>query len=165
MYNLCLDNYKMEHKKQMNIIIDIENEITKEIKSAQPKLKEVFIYLLNWFKDKNLSSNLNVIFVTKEYQRKLNNIYRNINKTTDVLSFPTDNENLFPNEEEDLGELYIDPILTKKQAKRHNVTFENELVRLVIHGFLHLIGYDHLTTRERDEMFYIQEEIIEKFYE
>ena len=148
----------------MNIIIDIEDDIVSEIETCETKLNEIFSYLLNWFKDEDLSSNLNLVFVTKEYQRELNKTYRNIDKTTDVLSFPADNENLFPNEEEDLGELYIDPILTKKQAERHEVTFENELVRLVIHGFLHLIGYDHLTAKERDEMFYIQEEIIEKFY-
>ena len=148
----------------MEIIFDLDDEIVSEIETYQKKLKDIFKYLINWFSDMDLPENLTLIFVTKEYQRELNKTYRNIDRTTDVLSFPADNENLFPNEEEELGELYIDPILAKKQAIRNNVTFENELVRLIIHGFLHLIGYDHITPKERDEMFYIQEEIIEKFY-
>ncbi len=148
----------------MDIIFDLEDDIVLELETYQEKLNDIFKYLINWFSDMDLSENLNLVFVTKEYQRELNKTYRNIDRTTDVLSFPADNDNLFPHEEEELGELYIDPFLTKKQAERHGVTFENELVRLVIHGFLHLIGYDHLTPKERDEMFLIQEEIIERFY-
>ena len=143
----------------MEIIIDIEDEVVSEIETCEEKLQEIFQYLLTWFKDRDLSENLNLVFVSKEYQRELNKTYRNIDKTTDVLSFPADNENLFPNEEMDMGELYIDPILTKKQAERHKVSFENELVRLVIHGFLHLLGYDHIKLKDFNKMLKEEEKI------
>jgi probable rRNA maturation factor len=74
--------------------------------------------------------------------RKLNREYRSKDKVTDVLSFAF-------NEADLLGEIYISIRRTEIQARRYNVTFDDEFLRLFIHGLLHLTGYDHILSQER----------------
>jgi probable rRNA maturation factor len=79
--------------------------------------------------------------------RLLNYQYRGIDRTTDVLSFPQEesislkNLNLMKNVI--LGDIVISVPKAKKQAKENGLTFYEEIKRLLIHGVLHLIGYDH----------------------
>ena len=124
-------------------------------------VKKIFNIIIDIIKKKNISKDytidkaLNIIFVDSNTIKNLNNNYRNINKVTDVLSFFYDDEelNLW-------GELCINPKQLKKQALRYEVSFEEELIRLITHGILHLLGYDHKTDKQRKEMFSLQEEII-----
>lgn len=68
--------------------------------------------------------------------KKLNKIYRHKNKVTDVLSFNLDDEKI-------LGEIVICLEQAKKQAKEKKISLQAELKLLVVHGTLHLLGYDH----------------------
>ena len=91
--------------------------------------------------------------------RKINNTYRNIDKETDVLSFP-----MFEKEEVDLirknrqksnveevlGDIVISIQKVKEQAIEYGHTFERELSYMVVHGFYHIIGYDHI--KEEDKL-------------
>jgi len=77
--------------------------------------------------------------------RKLNRRYRKIDRPTDVLSFPFGDPDL-------LGEVYISLQRAKIQAKRYGATYEEELKRLLIHGLLHLAGYDHHKKADREVM-------------
>jgi probable rRNA maturation factor len=77
--------------------------------------------------------------------RKLNRQYRKIDRATDVLSFPFGDPDL-------LGEIYISLQRAKIQAKRYGLTYNKELKRLLIHGLLHLIGYDHHKKAEKTAM-------------
>jgi len=77
--------------------------------------------------------------------RKLNRQYRKIDRATDVLSFPFGDPDL-------LGEIYISLQRAKIQAKRYGLTYNEELKRLLIHGLLHLIGYDHHKKSEKAAM-------------
>jgi probable rRNA maturation factor len=86
-----------------------------------------------------------LVFQSPEDQRALNLQWRKLDRTTDVLSFPYGEPELF-------GELYIDPVLAQEQAERFEHDMATELRRLVTHGTLHLCGYDHHTTSERKEM-------------
>ncbi|MDB5238725.1 MAG: hypothetical protein JWO00_60 [Candidatus Parcubacteria bacterium] len=95
-------------------------------------------------KDAALGSDykLNLIFTTPAKIRKLNKIYRNIDKPTDILSFPlSDTE----------GEIYISPTETRKEAKNFDRSYENFMAFLFIHGCVHLIGHDHGATMEHIE--------------
>ncbi|MEI6396769.1 MAG: rRNA maturation RNase YbeY [Candidatus Taylorbacteria bacterium] len=85
---------------------------------------------------------LSFSFTTPEKMRKLNLIYRDKNKATDILSFP-----LSKNE----GEIYISRSEAKKEAKKFARTPENFLEFLFLHGCVHLKGYDHGTKMERME--------------
>ena len=83
-------------------------------------------------------SSATVAFVSDKSIRKLNQQFRQIDKATDVLSFPAD-------EETNLGDIAISLDRAAVQAKDNGLTFENEIAQLILHGLLHLSGYDHET--------------------
>jgi probable rRNA maturation factor len=85
---------------------------------------------------------LSVLFVNSRRMKVLNTLYRGIPRDTDVLSFPLMDEGFRPDESA-LGDIVISVPRALKQAEEFEVTFYNELLRLLIHGLLHLIGYDH----------------------
>ena len=84
------------------------------------------------------NSELSVVFVDDEEMRKLNSDYRNINRTTDVLSFPQDGP-----DDSILGDVIISIDTAVRRSKLQNLRIEREIHRLMIHGILHLLGYDH----------------------
>ncbi len=95
--------------------------------------------------------------------KELNNLYRKINKTTDVLSFNQDIEN----PETDrfyLGDIVISLEQTKKQANEQNNSFKKEYVLLAVHGTLHLLGFDHCNKEEKKRMWELQEKIIDDVF-
>lgn len=76
--------------------------------------------------------------------RALNRLHRGVDRTTDVLSFPQFDGSPFPpGAELMLGDIVINLHKTGRQAKEYGVSFNEELKRLLIHGLLHLLGYDH----------------------
>jgi probable rRNA maturation factor len=79
-----------------------------------------------------------IAFVSDKNIRKLNQQFRRIDKATDVLSFPAE-------EETNLGDIAISVETAAAQAKDNGLTFENEIAQLILHGLLHLSGYDHET--------------------
>jgi len=99
---------------------------------------------------------VSIILTTPEEIRKTNQKYRNIDKETDVLSFP-----MFEKEEiekltgkfpEALGDIMISIGRVKEQAKEYGHSFERELSYMVVHGFYHLLGYDHMEEEEKRKM-------------
>ena len=82
---------------------------------------------------------LSLVITTPAHMRKLNLIYRNKNKPTDILSFPLSKTE---------GEMYICPSEARKEMKKFDRTYKNFLGFLFIHGCVHLIGYDHSATME-----------------
>lgn len=84
---------------------------------------------------------LSLAFVANGEIAKLNQKYRNQPKPTDVLSFPADN--IFSGRERLLGDVVISVDRAKEQAKAGGWTLNEEIDRLLIHGILHLLGYDH----------------------
>ncbi len=93
---------------------------------------------------------LNLIFINDSYMKKLNSKFRGKNKTTDVLSFPLGSD--LKGDSPFLGEVYVSFQQAKRQAKECGVSLPQELQRLVAHGVLHLLGYDHQTKKEASEM-------------
>lgn len=82
------------------------------------------------------------MFVGNRLMTSLNSLYRGVNRTTDVLSFPlVDGHPSGPHDI--LGDIVVCIPKTVSQAKKYNVPFYEELLRLLVHGLLHLIGYDH----------------------
>ncbi len=87
---------------------------------------------------------LTLILADSACLRRLNKRYRNIDKVTDVISFAMQEGQAPPVADANLGDIYISLPRTRRQAREYRVSFEEELKRLVIHGLLHLIGYDHI---------------------
>ena len=77
--------------------------------------------------------------------RKLNAEYRKIDRPTDVLSFCFEDDDF-------LGEIYISLQRAKVQAKKYMLTYDEEVIRLFVHGMFHLLGFDHLVENERTIM-------------
>lgn len=96
---------------------------------------------------------ISVAFVSEKEMKKLNKKYRGMNLVTDVLSF-----NL--NESESYGEIILNYEQAKRQAKTLKHSVSHELVFLLVHGLLHIFGYDHEKKIDAKRMFSIQERIV-----
>ena len=111
--------------------------------------------------EKACKSIFSIVFVDEETIQDLNRKYRNIDKVTDVLSFAfEDNAKIDYNSVRFLGEIYICIPRMRNQAKDYGHTEERELGFLVVHGLLHLLGYDHMTKEDEKKMFGLQELIL-----
>jgi probable rRNA maturation factor len=93
-----------------------------------------------------------VVFVSGREMRRLNRFYRGKDRTTDVLSFA-------PAEESSLGELVLCLPVLRRQCRMTGLTVRGELGYMIVHGVLHLLGFDHVRSRQKDEMFALQDEI------
>lgn len=109
---------------------------------------------------------MSIILTNKDKIQELNNTYRKINKTTDVLSFPMfekeELENIKLEIEEPLGDIVISIEQVENQAKEYGHSFERELAYMVVHGFYHLMGYDHIEPTDRKVMREKEENILTK---
>ncbi len=120
------------------------------------------------FKDVYVSIN----FVSDEEIQKLNREFRNIDKVTDVLSFPnlnkSSNEKLkkfskfadFDTNLLFLGDIVISKNVAKKQAREYGHSLKREVCFLALHGFLHLLGFDHIKEEEEKVMIKLQNKIL-----
>ena len=106
-------------------------------------------------------SEVNIIFVGLEEIHKINKTYRNVDRPTDVISFALeDTEDVTVYEERVLGDIYICLDKVHEQAKEYGHTEIREMAFLIVHGLLHLLGYDHMIKEEEKIMFGLQEEIL-----
>jgi len=97
--------------------------------------------------DQSKDSEICISFVDDETIRELNNSYRNINRATDVLSFLQDGPDFSI-----LGDIVISVNTAKRHAVRYENTYKFEINKLLVHGILHLLGYDHKKKRETNVM-------------
>ena len=86
-----------------------------------------------------------VVFVSDRSIRELNRRYRGKNLATDVLSFPTEAELFEVENGSHLGDVVISVERAAAQAKANGLSFSSEIEQLILHGLLHLCGYDHET--------------------
>jgi len=86
-----------------------------------------------------------VAFVSDRAMRELNRRWRGKRGTTDVLSFPSGQEEFEKGEGESLGDVVVSVEQAARQAAEHGLDFEGEVAQLILHGLLHLCGYDHET--------------------
>lgn len=138
--------------------------IVNESKHAAPRQ-----FIQNWVKSllaelnrkkiiskKETEKELTLVFLDKKAAQKINKEFRGKDYATDVLSFDSMEPTSF-------GELVLCPEVLKRQAKEHALTYQEELGYMLLHGILHLLGYDH-ETNEKDakEMFSLQDAVFEK---
>lgn len=144
-------------------IFPYKKTIEKMFEIAEQVLKENF-------KEVNLSIN----FVSEEKIKQLNKDFRNVDRVTDVLSFPNLNKKVdqalkeFEQEKDEYGILFLgDIIICKKvaykQAKEYGHSKKREVCFLALHGLLHLLGYDHIEKKDEEIMMKTANSILEKF--
>ena len=83
-----------------------------------------------------------IALISDRRMKELNNLFRDKNVTTDVLSFPHEPDEFDP-DKNNLGDVVISVEQAQKQASENGLTLEIEIKQLVLHGLLHLCGYDH----------------------
>lgn len=96
---------------------------------------------------------LTLIFTDSAHLRRLNRRFRSIDRVTDVISFAMmEGAGGEFSHQRDLGDIYISIPRARRQARDYHTTFEDELCRLVTHGLLHLLGYDHVKPHQACRM-------------
>ena len=93
------------------------------------------------------SQTFTIVLVSDPRIRRLNRDFRNQNKPTDVLSFPTGPDDLPHLDKPGIGDMIVSVETARRQAFARHHSLERELCVLVIHGLLHLLGYDHEVDR------------------
>ena len=146
----------------MSSNIEIFVQVDEEIKELET-VEKVLYSAIEKEKLENVSFNL--IIVNNEYIHELNKTYRHIDRPTDVITFALEDEDsiVLPNEDRILGDIYISIDKAKEQAKEYGHSLLRELSFLAVHGFYHLLGYDHGTEEEEKVMFAKQEEVLESY--
>lgn len=152
-------------------IVEINFLETKEKTELEDFVKQVVTTCFQEEKLENLNFYLSVTLTSKEQIHKLNKEYRNIDKPTDVLSFP-----MFEKEEIDkivqrqiknlveevLGDIVICIEKVEEQAQEYGHSFERELSYMLVHGFYHIMGYDHIEEEDKKIMRPKEENILAK---
>lgn len=122
-------------------MIEVNNLTSNKIDSK--RVKSIILETLAQ-ENKDIDKDISVAFINREEMKKINKKYRNIDNSTDVLSFEGD-DNIF-------GEI----IICEEEVQKNGENFNDELKRVLIHGTLHLLGYDH--EKDQGEMIKKQEE-------
>ncbi len=138
---------------------------TLELNSYPLDEEKIGMYLDLFSKELSLKGDYSVSFVSDDEIRELNFEYRGKNECTDILTFAFADTDPFPNPEGsvELGDIFISLASMKRNAEAFGVSEDEELRRLLLHGLLHLMGYDHKSNDfEKEEMLIKQEEILSR---
>ena len=142
------------------MILEISNR--QELFLPDQEMKEMFEEIIEkTLTSENREENFEVSLslVTPEEIKELNKQYRGKDRATDVLSFPV--EELFqPGEEKILGDIVISTEAVMEQAREYSHSVEREIAYLFLHGLLHLLGYDHLESEDKEKMRKVEKEIL-----
>ena len=111
--------------------------------------------------EKKIHGTVEVTIVGEKKIKALNLKYRGKDKVTDVLSFSWLEGGKMPGDF--LGQIFICYPQIVRQAEEYKVSVEEEFARMLVHGLLHLVGYDHVKENEAKKMFVLQEKIIKKY--
>lgn len=127
--------------------------------------------LLNFAKQEeqiNVDAELSITFVDKSEIQEINKMYRDKDKVTDVISFALEEDEPDIDMSEFniprvLGDIIICTDVAQEQSESYGHSFERELGFLALHGFLHLLGYDHMNEEDEKEMFGRQDAILNAY--
>ena len=128
--------------------IEVQNELAYDI-APEPLVAAVKVVLKQHQRD---DAELQIVLQDNDHVQHLNQQYRGVDAPTDVLSFPADPLPPEFGEPDYLGDLVIAVPYSREQAERLGQSFSDTLILLVVHGTLHLLGYDHDTAQNRATM-------------
>lgn len=123
--------------------VDISEELVEGIEKAVAKVLD--------YEDEGLDVEVSVSFVNNEEIKRLNREFRNIDRETDVLSFPNIDEFEldFEISPRIIGDIVISVEKAREQADEYGHSFEREIIYLTVHSMLHLLGYDHIEAEDK----------------
>ncbi|WEY96905.1 rRNA maturation RNase YbeY [Bacillus subtilis] len=152
----------------MSLLIDIVDETG----SVSEEMLEEVVNLLQFAAEREGvqdQAEVSVTIVSNDDIHQINKEYRGKDAPTDVISFALEEEGEGEIEivgaemPPVLGDIIISADRTREQAEEYNHSFKRELGFLAVHGFLHLLGYDHMTKEEEEEMFTKQKELLDAY--
>ncbi|AEN87573.1 rRNA maturation RNase YbeY [Priestia megaterium] len=152
----------------MSLVIDFIDE-TNEVSEEQQKELEQLLEAAAIYENLQEDAEVSVTFVDNDRIQEINHQYRHKNQPTDVISFALeemgeDEMQIIGDEmPRVLGDIVISIPKAHEQAEEYNHSFMRELGFLTVHGFLHLLGYDHETSEDEKEMFTRQKDILEQY--
>jgi probable rRNA maturation factor len=152
----------------MTLSIDFIDE-TEQLSEKDTELIQGILNFAASKEEVEENSEVSVTFVSNERIREINREYRHKDQPTDVISFAL--EELGEDEIEIvggdiprlLGDIIISVERAKEQAEEYNHSFSRELGFLSLHGFLHLLGYDHIEEEDEKKMFQRQKDILDEY--
>ena len=135
-------------------------QIPPQLETSLEKIAELSLEI----EDIDPRAEISLVFVDDQGIQELNKNYRDKDQPTDVLSFPLWDEEDFEHSNEILlGDIIISLETAKRQAEEYGHTLEREIAYLMVHGLLHLLGYDHMSEEEKQVMRQREEEILQAF--
>ena len=142
----------MNFKHKINIFLENKKWLDKKIFKSKKSIDN-FIYYLSQI-------TINECFLQPKFKKfkNLKTDFLNKKKSTNVLSFP--NEKFFNNKENFLGEIFLSYETCKKEAKKFKISNKDRIGHLIVHGTLHLLGYDHKTKIDEKKMINIESKIL-----
>lgn len=135
--------------------------LNKKRKINQKAIKKIAVSLLRAFKKKNAL--IDITFVNNKRIKMLNKKYMRRNTPTDVISFLLE-EKLFLQRKALIGDIYISSDMAYNNTRRFNTNFQKELRRYVIHGLLHLVGFNDRTLKEKNKIRRLEEKFLKKLW-
>jgi len=133
----------------------------KKIKNPKIYIRKKLLKLNKLKSFQNKSKNCTVFLTNNKIMKELNRKFKNKNKPTDVLSFPFDNKKKH-NKNIYLGDIAISYEIVNKRSKNSNFLLEFD--KILIHGYLHLLGHDHKKKKDFEKMKKMEDLILNKFY-
>ncbi|MEC2111187.1 rRNA maturation RNase YbeY [Bacillus stercoris] len=152
----------------MSLLIDIVDE-TGSVSEEMLKEVENLLQFAAEREGVQDQAEVSVTIVTNDDIQQINKEYRGKDTPTDVISFALEEEGEGEVEivgaemPPVLGDIIISADRTREQAEEYNHSFKRELGFLAVHGFLHLLGYDHMTKEEEEEMFTKQKDLLDVY--
>jgi len=152
----------------MGLVVDFLDE-TNELNEGAEKLSEELLQLAAEKESVPAGSEVSVTFVTNDRIQEINRDYRDKDAPTDVISFALEemgeDEVVITGTDlpRILGDIIISIDRAREQAAEYGHSFERELGFLTVHGFLHLLGYDHMNEQDEKEMISRQKSILDAY--
>ena len=156
---------KKSQMVRVNLVINHKNW-----KSRYPKInsflnKSIKKILSFIFLSQAITFEISILLTDTKNMKKLNKRFRKINKDTDVLSFPAEEKNFFKRPLKSKRKVYLGDIALSYQyiemiIKKQNISFDNYLKKMLVHGVLHLIGYEHDSLKKYKKMNLLEQRIL-----
>jgi probable rRNA maturation factor len=150
---------------KVNLVIEDKNWKSRYPKVNLALTKSIKKILLSIFPSRTIAFEISILLTGTKNIKKLNKKFRKINKDTDVLSFPAEEKNFFKKDLKLKKKVYLGDIALSYQyieatIKKQNTSFDDYFKKMLIHGVLHLIGYEHDSFTKYKKMNLLEQKII-----
>ena len=156
---------KKSRMVKVNLVIEDKNWKSRYPKVNLALTKSIKKILLSIFPSRTIAFEISILLTGTKNMKKLNKKFRKINKDTDVLSFPSEEKNFFKKDLKLKKKVYLGDIALSYQyieatIKKQNTSFDDYFKKMLIHGVLHLIGYEHDSFTKYKKMNLLEQKII-----